>query len=407
MKTLLPSISIQQTHSRALLFGAVALLLGSTDVSAQIFSKTQNFSGSAPTSSTYITNTTAAAATNSGSAGFFTSGFTRPGFGAFGSQDDNSSDSPNTIPVTFETQAFEQNSTNNVLTFQLGQRDTGGAGRGFSNDNRVEVSISLNDVVSRVLTIVGPTTSGSASGPSFDIGTGNEITTSSATPQTVPMSTTGIGRYRINLPNFAVRTFVRVTISITAARRSTVLIDNVTISSSNPLPVELTSFEAQAKSLGVNLNWATATEKNNDRFEVQRSANGETFQTIGTVKGQGNSSSARSYSFTDSRPLAGLAYYRLRQVDTDGKASFSPVINATWMDEKAFAVYPNPSAGFITLPGTLGAVQYRVFNVVGQTVLSGQAAGNDRLDFTTLKKGTFFLELTSEAGRSTQRLVRE
>jgi hypothetical protein len=221
------------------------------------------------------------------------------------------------------------------------------------------------------------------------------------------MSTTGIGRYRINLPNFAVRTFVRVTISITAARRSTVLIDNVTISSSNPLPVELTSFEAQAKSLGVNLNWATATEKNNDRFEVQRSANGETFQTIGTVKGQGNSSSARSYSFTDSRPLTGLAYYRLRQVDTDGKASFSPVVNAPWMDEKAFAVYPNPSAGFITLPGTLGAVQYRVFNVVGQTVLSGQAAGNDRLDFTTLKKGTFFLELTSEAGRSTQRLVRE
>jgi hypothetical protein len=52
-------------------------------------------------------------------------------------------------------------------------------------------------------------------------------------------------------------------------------------------------------------------------------------------------------------------------------------------------------------------VQYRVFNVVGQTVLSGQAAGNDRLDFTALKKGTFFLELTSEAGRSTQRLVRE
>jgi hypothetical protein len=175
----------------------------------------------------------------------------------------------------------------------------------------------------------------------------------------------------------------------------------------NPLPVDLTRFTATGKANGIALDWATATEKNNDRFEVQRSANGETFQTIGTVKGQGNSSSARSYSFTDSRPLAGLAYYRLRQVDTDGKASFSPVVNATWMDEKAFAVYPNPSAGFITLPGTLGAVQYRVFNVVGQTVLSGQAAGNDRLDFTTLKKGTFFLELTSEAGRSTQRLVRE
>ncbi len=174
----------------------------------------------------------------------------------------------------------------------------------------------------------------------------------------------------------------------------------------NPLPVELTRFSATAKAKGISLDWATATEKNNDRFEVQRSANGETFQTIGTVKGQGNSSSAHSYAFTDSRPLAGLAYYRLRQVDTDGKGTFSTVVNATWMDA-AFAVYPNPSTGIVTLPASLGAVQYRVFNVMGQTMLSGQANGNDRLDITTLQKGTFFLELTGAAGRSTQRLVRE
>ncbi|MCM3500214.1 hypothetical protein, partial [Staphylococcus capitis] len=136
------------------------LLLGAPAASAQIFSKTQDFSGGAATETTFVTNTTAANASNSGTAGFFTTNFTQPGVGAFGLQDDNASDTGNLIPVVFEPQVFQANSTNNVLSFELGQRDTGGAGRGFSNSNRVEVAISLNGVTSTVLTIVGPTVSG-------------------------------------------------------------------------------------------------------------------------------------------------------------------------------------------------------------------------------------------------------
>jgi len=175
----------------------------------------------------------------------------------------------------------------------------------------------------------------------------------------------------------------------------------------NPLPVELTRFSATAEANSVGVSWATASEKNNDRFEVQRSTTGQAFGTLGTVKGQGSTTSAHAYSYVDSRPLAGVAYYRLRQVDADGTATFSPVVTAKSANASDFAVFPNPSAGTVTLPAALGTVHYRVLNVLGQAVLSGQAAGNDRIDLTRLTKGTFFLELTAEAGRTTQRLVRE
>ena len=173
-----------------------------------------------------------------------------------------------------------------------------------------------------------------------------------------------------------------------------------------PLPVELTRFAATAQANGIGLGWATAQEKNNDRFEVQRSATGEAFETVGTVKGQGNSSSAHAYAFADTHPLAGLAYYRLRQVDHYGSSAFSAVAAVRWDRDRGLA-YPNPSNGSVTLPAGLGAVAYRVFNALGQTVLQGQAAGSERLDLTPLPLGQYLLELTGQTGRSTQRLLRQ
>ena len=174
----------------------------------------------------------------------------------------------------------------------------------------------------------------------------------------------------------------------------------------NPLPVGLTRFAATAQANGIGLGWATAQEKNNDRFEVQRSATGAAFETVGTVRGQGSSSSAHDYAFADTHPLAGLAYYRLRQVDFDGSSAFSTVAAVRWDRDRGLA-YPNPSNGSVTLPAGLGAVAYRVFNALGQTVLQGQAAGSERLDLTPLPLGQYLLELTGQTGRSTQRLLRQ
>ena len=202
-------------------------------------------------------------------------------------------------------------------------------------------------------------------------------------------------------------TKVAVRIIISTSDKSQILISNVSLTTGDksPLPVELTRFDATAKGQSVNVSWATASEKNNDHFDIQRSATGEGFATIGTVKGQGNSSSAHEYAFTDGHPQAGQAYYRLRQVDADGSTSYSPIVAVQRTTEAA--AYPNPTAGSITLPASSDPIRYRVLNSVGQTLLSGQAAGSEKLDLSSLPKGTFFLELTTATGRRTQRLMRE
>ena len=93
-----------------------------------------------------------------------------------------------------------------------------------------------------------------------------------------------------------------------------------------PLPVKLTSFTATAQNNAVKLNWATASEQNNDRFEVLRSEDGKTFSTLTTVAGNGTTQSVNNYSYTDANPLSGTSYYQLRQVDFDGKSELSKVV---------------------------------------------------------------------------------
>ncbi len=114
----------------------------------------------------------------------------------------------------------------------------------------------------------------------------------------------------------------------------------------NPLPVEFVSFTARHENGKVELEWATASELNNDYFEIQRSANGQTFKTIGKVKGAGNANALLQYNYEDRNPLEGLAYYRLRQVDFDGKFDFSNIVSVVVpVTERDFQAYiiPNPT----------------------------------------------------------------
>ncbi len=175
----------------------------------------------------------------------------------------------------------------------------------------------------------------------------------------------------------------------------------------NPLPVELTRFAATATPSGVGLEWATASEKNSAYFEVQRSATGQVFEALTTVPAQGTSTAAHAYAALDRAPLAGLAYYRLRQVDANGTASFSPVVSVRWLGVAGLHVYPNPSTGTLYLSGTAGPVRYRVLNCQGQTLQAGEAAGPDGVDVKRLPGGMYLLEISTENGRSLHRFVRQ
>ena len=91
----------------------------------------------------------------------------------------------------------------------------------------------------------------------------------------------------------------------------------VLVDDSSPLPIELLSFDASCNNGVVDVMWITASESNNAYFTVERSVDNFFYETIGTVAGANNSTSALQYSFVDENPLPGVSYYRLRQTDFD------------------------------------------------------------------------------------------
>ncbi len=109
------------------------------------------------------------------------------------------------------------------------------------------------------------------------------------------------------------------------------------------LPVELLFFRGKAIPGLVNLEWATATEKDFDYFQVERAGKNGKFEIIGYVQGQGNSSEYTAYQFTDNTPAPGRSYYRLKNVDLDRSFEYSEVITIDAItDSRNMEVYPNP-----------------------------------------------------------------
>lgn len=131
----------------------------------------------------------------------------------------------------------------------------------------------------------------------------------------------------------------------TAGPALTATISNISMKyiDASALPVKLTSFTAKKQNNNILLNWNTASEQNNAYFEAQRSSDGTTFKTIGTIKGNGTTNDTHTYSFIDAAPLAGTNYYRINQVDLDGKSTQSTVVA---MNEDAplpkFSAYISP-----------------------------------------------------------------
>ncbi|MGI4865487.1 MAG: T9SS type A sorting domain-containing protein [Janthinobacterium lividum] len=173
--------------------------------------------------------------------------------------------------------------------------------------------------------------------------------------------------------------------------------------SATPLPVELTAFSGKATPSGVALKWETASERNADYFEVQRAeGSSDIFRSLGQVKCFGNSSQAHDYQFADAAPT-GLHYYRLRQVDLDGKESFSPVVTiAGGALATVLAAYPTLATTTLTITGPAG-MHLNVFNQQGQQVQMADIAASQvqQLDVHSLPGGTYFLRDVA-TGQSTR-----
>ena len=192
----------------------------------------------------------------------------------------------------------------------------------------------------------------------------------------------------------------------------------------NPLPVELTDFTATAvKNVDAALVWRTASEKNNDYFDVERSLNGTDFVKIGLVKGQGSTSVATNYALTDGgigRKATGLVYYRLKQVDTDGTATYSPVRTVSFTAgataEPAISLFPNPATSATQLDLTAlptGSYQVSVLDATGRVVLSAvrEAGLAQSLNLNTIASGTYVVLVRGQNNGQlinlTKRLIKE
>jgi hypothetical protein len=189
------------------------------------------------------------------------------------------------------------------------------------------------------------------------------------------------------------------------------------------LPVKLMMFNAYKDQSNVLLLWTTAGEQNNKGFEAERSVDGRSFTQTGKfIEGAGNSSVAISYNFTDTKPFeatnSAILYYRLKQVDFDGTASFSNIIKVAQQSDNvnALSVYPNPfNANYDILFSAKqeGTVTIQMMDFQGKTVLEQKASTRSGLnkvaiaEMHNLRAGMYFVKVTFEGESQIVKLVKD
>lgn len=157
------------------------------------------------------------------------------------------------------------------------------------------------------------------------------------------------------------------------------------------LPVTLVSFEGKSQNNQTKLTWKTTSETNNKGFEIERSADARAFEKIGFVDGSGDTKEDQFYHFTDLHPLA-TGYYRLKQLDYDGKFEYSKVI-VVRAGESIVKIYPNPAQTDLTIEGAVENEMVSVFTPAGRPVLTGAKLSGGKLDVKDLKEGIYTIKI--------------
>jgi len=148
------------------------------------------------------------------------------------------------------------------------------------------------------------------------------------------------------------------------------------VNASSPLPVVLISFDAVCNGDKVNLNWATASETNNDFFTVYKSADAETWVELSGISGAGNSNNIINYSVTDNDYHGSNVYYRLKQTDYNGNSTWFKIssVDCKTAIDPSVTIYPNPFTANITIAinnvSQINNYQLMIYNIYGEEVVN-------------------------------------
>lgn len=178
------------------------------------------------------------------------------------------------------------------------------------------------------------------------------------------------------------------------------------------LPVNLKTFKAMVETSNkVKIFWTTEYEKDNAYFNIEISTDGINFTNVGKVPGVNYHGHLTDYTFYDPHPLKGISYYRLKQVDVDGKFSYSPIERVKISDiDHSFDLFPNPVAGrefrIDVLKNVPGNIDLAVFDAGGSLRLQRQYAGNSIVTVThNLPAGIYTVQITGTAFKASKKMI--
>lgn len=153
------------------------------------------------------------------------------------------------------------------------------------------------------------------------------------------------------------------------------------------LPIKLKSFNAFMSKSICNLSFTTASEINNAGFDIERSTDGIDFSKIGWVDGHGSTTEEKHYSFIDTNPIVGMNYYRLRQVDYDGRFEYSKIVSIM-MKSDAVTIFPNPASDILHIQNATNG-RYLIKSIFGTIMGQGILGDVGHIDISNLSSGTY------------------
>ena len=178
-----------------------------------------------------------------------------------------------------------------------------------------------------------------------------------------------------------------------------------------PLPVELTAFKAEKAENAVKVTWATASEKNNAYFVIERSADGKNFTTAGQVEGNGTTSAAKNYAFLDKNPLNNVSYYRLKQVDLDGTFEYSQIVKVLMNNRNtglSLNAFPNPTTENLNIQvsGLNSIATLQVIDLTGRVLAEQQIVNDAKVNLAAYPAGIYHIKLVTDNETTSLKVIK-